>query len=270
MARETWLARRCILAQPPDVNERAKGNRRGDAGGPSPHARSFWYNVAVPRLVPKHLPLLIAYGSLATLALTLPRLLLGWRYSQHIYLAESAPSAPAAIVFGAGLTRDGRPTTVLADRVRTAVALYQDGKVGKILMSGSARPPGYNEPEAMRRLAISLGVPEDALEIDVGGTRTYATCLRAKELFGIDNALLVSQAFHLPRALLTCEGLGLPANGVAADLRTYRTRALSFWRIREVPATWVALWEAYIVRSDAPLQVARHSEVPPIGVHDGT
>ncbi len=150
------------------------------------------------------------------------------------------------------------------------MALYREGRVGTILMSGSAQPSGYNEPEAMRRLALSLGVPEDALEVDVGGTRTYATCLRAKELFGIDNALLVSQAFHLPRALLTCEGLGLQASGVAADLRTYRTRVLSFWRIREVPATWVALWEAYIVRSDAPLQVAREAMPPSVGVGDGT
>jgi SanA protein len=224
----------------------------------------------VPRLFPRQLPLLIACGSLATLALALPRLLLGWRYSQRIFLADNAPSAPAAIVFGAGLTRDGRPTTVLADRVRTAVALYREGKVDTILMSGSVRSSSYNEPEAMRRLALSLGVPQEALEVDVGGTRTYATCLRAKELFGIDSALLVSQAFHLPRALLTCEGLGLQASGVAADMRTYRARALTFWRIREVPATWVALWEAYVARSDAPLHLALEVTAPALGVGDGT
>jgi SanA protein len=224
----------------------------------------------VPRLSPRQLPLLIAYGSLATFALALPRLLLGWRYGQHIFPANSAPSAPAAIVFGAGLTRDGRPTTVLADRVRTAVELYHQGKVETILMSGSARSTGYSEPEAMWRLAISLGVPMEALKLDPGGTRTYATCLRAKELFGIDRALLISQAFHLPRALATCQGLGLQADGVAADLRTYRTPALSYWRIREVPATWVALWEAYITKPDGPLQLARARTAPSLGVGDGT
>jgi SanA protein len=224
----------------------------------------------VPRLVTRQLPLLIAYGSLATFALALPRLLLGWRYSQRIFLVDSAPAAPAAIVFGAGLTRDGRPTTVLADRVQTAVALYQEGKVGTILMSGSAQASGYSEPEAMRQLALSLGVPERALQVDGGGTRTYATCLRAKQVFGIDRALLVSQTFHLPRALLTCDGLGLRASGVAADLRTYRTRALSFWRLREVPATWVALWETYVARSGGPLEVTQDPLQPRIGVGDGT
>jgi SanA protein len=210
----------------------------------------------VPRLFPRQLPLLIAYGSLATLALTLPRLLVGLAFARHIYLADTAPAAPTAIVFGAGLTRDGRPTTVLADRVRTAVELYRLGKVDTILMSGSARSAGYNEAEAMRTLALSLGVPPAALLVDPAGTRTYATCLRAKELFGIDSALLVSQTFHLPRALVTCGGLGVRASGVSADLRRYRTRALRFWRIREVPATWVALWEAYIAKPDGPLQLA--------------
>jgi vancomycin permeability regulator SanA len=200
----------------------------------------------------------------------LPRLVLGWRYSRQIHLTDAAPTAPAAIVFGAGLTRDGRPTTILADRVRTAVALFDMGKVDTILMSGSAQTPGYNEPEAMRRLAISLGVPSEALLVDPGGTRTYATCLRAKQVFGIDRALLVSQTFHLPRALATCAGLGLHADGVAADLRTYRARALNYWRIREVPATWVALWEAYIARPKAPLQLARVESAAYLGARHGT
>jgi SanA protein len=224
----------------------------------------------VPRLFPRQLPLLIACGSLATFAVALPRLLLGWRYSQRIFLTDTAPAAPAAIVFGAGLTRDGRPTIVLADRVRTAVELYRLGKVETILMSGSAPAVGYSEPEAMRRLALSLGVPAQVLKVDPGGTRTYATCLRAKELFGIDRALLVSQAFHLPRALLTCHALGMRAEGVSADLRVYRTQALSFWRIREVPATWVALWEAYVARPSTSSRPTGESLASPIGVGDGT
>lgn len=246
------------------------GNGLESAQIPSGSACSIWYNVAVPRVFPNQLLLLIAYGSLATLALALPRLLLGWQYAHRIHLADTAPSLPAAIVFGAGLTRDGRPTTVLADRVRTAVELYRSGKVERILMSGSVRPGGYHEPEAMRRLALSLGVPAEALLLDIGGTRTYATCLRAKELFGIDSALLVSQAFHLPRALVTCQALGVQAYGVAADLRTYRARSLGFWRMREVPATWIALWEAYILKPDAPLQMPREGMASSLGEVDGT
>jgi len=230
----------------------------------------LWYNVAVPRLAIRQLPLILAYGSLATLALALPRWIIGWRYSQSIFQPQAAPSKPLAIVFGAGLTRDGRPTTILADRVRTAVALYQQGKIQRILMSGSTHPGGYDEPEAMRALAVSLGVPDEALILDTGGNRTYATCLRARDLFGIASALLVSQRFHLPRALATCEGLGLHAVGVAADLRPYRTRAMSFWRLREVAATWVALWETYIIKPTSPLTLAKDGSKPLLGASHGT
>jgi vancomycin permeability regulator SanA len=159
-----------------------------------------------------------------------------------------AKPAPAAVVFGAGLWRDGSPTPVLRDRVRTAVDLYFAGKVSKILMSGDNRFLYYNEPGAMREYALSLGVPEDDIVLDYAGRRTYDTCYRAKQIFGLEEVILVTQGFHLPRALYTCNMLNLKANGVAADLRQYNQRSLTYWQIRETFATLMAFWEVHFSR----------------------
>lgn len=177
-----------------------------------------------------------------TIILTAPRWFLNLHYNDEVSEPDKAPSGPIAIVFGAGLRRDGRPTAVLADRVQTATQLYLEGKVKKLLMSGSAYEDGYNEPKAMSDYAISLGVrPEDIL-VDPEGDRTFLTCLRARDEFGITRALLVSQRYHLPRALVLCDVLGIDAEGVASDLRDYR--AQTFMSVREAVATLRALWDA--------------------------
>jgi vancomycin permeability regulator SanA len=149
-------------------------------------------------------------------------------------------------VFGAGLWRDGSPTPVLRDRVATAADLYFAGKVEKILMTGDNRFENYNEPGAMREYALSLGVPDEAIVLDYAGHRTYDSCFRAKAIFGLDHAILVTQKFHLPRALYTCHTLGLRAVGVIADRRDYRRLSLFYWNLRELPATLTALWDVHI------------------------
>lgn len=165
---------------------------------------------------------------------------------------QFSPSAAAAerlaIVFGAGLWRDGTPTPVLRDRVATAASLFFAGKVEKILMSGDNWVVEYNEPAAMREYAISLGVPDEAIVLDYAGRRTYDTCYRAREIFGVKRAILVTQNFHMPRALYLCNHLGVSAIGVEADGRIYRRRSLFYWNLRELPATLVALWEVHITR----------------------
>jgi SanA protein len=161
------------------------------------------------------------------------------------FAVQSAPEHKVAIVFGAGLWRDGRPTPVLRDRVTTAAELYHSGKVEKLLMSGDNSNVNYNEPGAMRGYALELGIPDEAIVLDYAGNRTYDTCYRAREIFGIKDAILVTQSFHLPRALYVCNHLGISADGVPADVRIYRKRALMWWNIREAPATLVALWEVH-------------------------
>lgn len=163
----------------------------------------------------------------------------------RIVQPEEAPDKRVAIVFGAGLLRDGSPTAVLKDRVRTASRLYQEGRVEKLLMSGDNSSIYYNEPESMRQYALSLGVPDEAIVLDYAGRRTYDTCYRAQKVFGLEEVILVTQKFHLPRAIYTCNQLGLPAIGVPADQREYRQRSLMFWNLRETAATLVALWEIH-------------------------
>ncbi len=157
-----------------------------------------------------------------------------------------APQGKTAIVFGAGLYRDGSPSPVLRDRVQTAVELYKAGKVEKLLMSGDNSTLSYNEPGAMQKYAMQLGIPEDAIVLDYAGRRTYDTCYRAKSIFGVTDATLVTQDYHLPRALYICDVLGLKTFGVSADRRNYRLGTYIYWRLREIPATFTAFIDLYI------------------------
>ena len=180
------------------------------------------------------------------LLLLIPRIIT-WVYAQTrtVTLADATPK-PVAVVFGAGLWRDGSPTPVLRDRVQTAADLYFAGKVEKILMSGDNRFIEYNEPAAMQAYALELGVPAEDIVLDYAGRRTYDTCYRVGHIFELENVILVTQAFHLPRAIYTCNALGINANGIIADQRQYRRRSLVYWNTRETFATLVALWEVQI------------------------
>jgi len=178
--------------------------------------------------------------------LLISRLITGLYARGRVYTASEVPTRRVAIVFGAGLWRNGTPTPVLIDRVTQAANLYFAGKVEKLLMSGDNRFVNYNEPEAMRQLALSLGVPSDAIVRDYAGRRTYDTCYRAKAIFGVTQAILVTQAFHMPRAIYLCDKLGVDSVGVNADLRVYRKSSVLYWNMRELLATTAALWDANI------------------------
>ena len=156
------------------------------------------------------------------------------------YGESDVPARRVAIVFGAGLTHSGEATPVLKDRVETAAKLYFAGKVEKLLMSGDNRFVEYNEPEAMRQVALNLGVPDKDIVLDYAGRRTYDSCYRAKEIFGVKEAILVTQKFHLARALFLCNALGVDGVGVEANNRVYLMRSLLFWNLRELPATVTA------------------------------
>jgi SanA protein len=182
------------------------------------------------------------------LAFFIPRLITLIYAFPRTYQHSDVPPGRVAIVFGAGLRRDGSPSPVLRDRVATAAGLYFSGKVEKLLMSGDNRFIYYNEPGAMREYALALGVPEDSIVLDYAGRRTYDTCYRAKAIFQLDSAILVTQQFHLPRALFTCNMFGLTAVGVPADRFEYFSRSRLYWNIREIPATAVALWEIFFTK----------------------
>jgi SanA protein len=199
----------------------------------------------------KILKMLLYFLLLIIVLGSLPRLIMVSLVGKKTYVAEDVPPSRAAIVFGAGLTASGAPTAVLKDRVITAVSLYQAGKVEKILMSGDNRFIDYNEPGAMKSYALELGMPEEDIVLDYAGRRTYDTCYRAGAIFQLDEAILVTQKFHLARALYTCNALGLDSSGVAADLRPYRDEG--FWKIRETAASLVAFIQVHFTRPEPVL-----------------
>ena len=164
------------------------------------------------------------------------------------YLPADVPEAPVALVLGAGLNRDGSPGVVLRDRVKTAAELYFAGKVEKLLMSGDNTSMFYNEPGAMQEYALSLGVPQVDIVLDYAGRRTYDSCYRAKAIFGIEELIVVTQAFHLPRALFLCNAFEIDASGVAADDANYNRRSYTFWWVREILASGVAYWDVWIAQ----------------------
>ena len=192
------------------------------------------------------LNLLLFTISAGLLFLSIPRLITALHAHSRTASVDEVTPRRVAVVFGAGLWEDGSPTPILQDRVATAAELYLAGKVEYLLMSGDNRFVDYNEPSAMREYALSLGVPHDDIVLDYAGRRTYDTCYRAGDIFGLDEAILVTQSFHLPRALYTCNALGLAATGVPADQRQYRRSSMLYWQARETLATLVALWEIHV------------------------
>jgi SanA protein len=162
-------------------------------------------------------------------------------YGQQIFEPDQVRAERVALVFGARIYADGRLSPMLRDRVETAVQLYEAGKVDVLLLSGDNRFADYDEPGRMMDYALSRGVPREALQPDYAGRRTYDSCYRAREVFGLESAVLVTQEFHLPRALFTCDRLGLDVVGVGADLQPYSRRSLLWSNLREIPASLVAL-----------------------------
>jgi SanA protein len=191
---------------------------------------------------------LLALALLAGAALAV----LGWVQWRATALTwqdvDRVPARPVAIVFGAGISAGGRLTPMLQDRVDTAIDLYRSGKVRKLLMSGDNRFVDYDEPGRMYDYAVAQGVPPEDIVRDYAGRRTYDTCYRARHIFNVREAILVTQTFHMPRALITCNSLGIESTGVPAEIRRYLRRAYAYWYLREIPATTVAFWEVWVTR----------------------
>ena len=169
--------------------------------------------------------------------------------NRRYFQAEKVPSEPVAIVFGAGVWADGTPTPMLADRVEGAVELYRLGRVNKILMTGDNATPEYNEVVAMQQYAERLGVPSQDIKLDYAGFSTYESCYRAKVIFGVERAVLITQKYHLPRAVYTCNQLGIQAVGLGTpDWGKFRDDSMRFYTQREVLAVIKAIVELHIIR----------------------
>ncbi|MEU5592577.1 ElyC/SanA/YdcF family protein [Streptomyces sp. NPDC020298] len=128
------------------------------------------------------------------------------------------PRADVAVVFGAGLW-DGEPSPYLAHRLDAAVKLYRAGRVKVVLVTGDNSRDDYDEPDAMRAYLTERGVPGSRVVSDYAGFDTWDSCVRAKRIFGVDRAVLISQGFHIRRAVALCEAAGIDSYGVGVDAR---------------------------------------------------
>ncbi|MFD2765781.1 SanA/YdcF family protein [Micromonospora eburnea] len=148
----------------------------------------------------------------------------------HIFTETDVPEAPVALVLGTKVEADGTPSRFLTARLELAQRLFTAGKVRAILVSGDNMHADYNEPEAMRRWLLDRGVPSNKVVPDYAGFDTYDSCARAKRIFGVDRLTVVTQSFHVPRAVALCRHLGIEANGVGDD----SVRQYSKWRIGSI------------------------------------
>jgi vancomycin permeability regulator SanA len=138
---------------------------------------------------------------------------------------------------------------MLANRVESAVELYQNGRIHKLLMTGDNSTISYNEVMAMKQYAHNLGVPTQDITLDYAGFSTYESCYRAHKIFDIHRAVVITQNYHLPRAVYTCRQLGLKAVGLGTpDGEIYGLRGMLPYLLREVLANVKALWNIHITR----------------------
>ena len=128
------------------------------------------------------------------------------------------------VVLGCLVNSDGTPSDMLADRLTRGIELYKAGVAPKIIMSGDHGRKEYNEVDTMKQFAIAHGVPSSDIFMDHAGFSTYESIYRAKEIFGVDKIIIVTQEYHLYRALYIAQGLGIEAYGADADYRTYRNQ----------------------------------------------
>lgn len=174
----------------------------------------------------------------------------------HVYGEADVPSAPVALVLGAQVYPDGTPSAFLAARLDLAQRLLEAGKVRAILVSGDHSRWEYDEPGAMQVYLIARGVPASRIVLDYAGLDTYDSCARARRIFGVRQAIVVTQTFHLDRAVALCRSLGVDATGVGDDSVQWMTE---IWRrnvIRERLAVVKAVYDAASGRD--PVYLGRH------------
>lgn len=146
----------------------------------------------------------------------------------------AAADADCILVLGAGVWEGDRPSHMLQDRLDTALAAYSAGAANKLLMSGDHGREDYDEVNVMKAYAVERGVPSEDVFMDHAGFSTYESMYRAREVFAAERVLIVTQGYHLYRAVYVARALGLEAYGTGADLREYRGQR--YYDMREILA----------------------------------
>lgn len=140
----------------------------------------------------------------------------------YIYeIADNVPKSQAALILGAKVNANGKMSDVLMDRSLKALELYKNGKVDKLLVSGDHGREEYDEVGAVKDFLLKEGVAKEDIFLDHAGFDTYDSIYRAREVFQVDSLIIVTQEFHLPRAVYTARALDIEAYGYVADRQEY-------------------------------------------------
>jgi SanA protein len=177
-------------------------------------------------------------------ALGVPNLIV-WLGGKGPSTTETAkvPHAQAALVLGAQVMPNGAPSSMLSDRIDAAAELYEAGKVDKLLLSGDHSRVTYDEVGTMKRILLARGIPAEDIFTDHAGFDTWDSAQRARRIFDVRSAVVVTQNFHMARALYDARRAGLTVTGYAADRRDYG-RVLRRLQVREAAARVKALGDA--------------------------
>lgn len=159
--------------------------------------------------------------------------------------------APTALVLGASVKRDGTPSDALHDRLEIGAQLYREGIVKQVLVTGDDGGFHLDEVATMKRVLMEKGVAEWSILVDPHGYRTYESCKRAVAVFEVKHAIIVTQRFHLARALYLCSHLGMSVQGVSADLQTYER--IVFFTVRDFVSSFKAWWDINIQSPQPPV-----------------
>ena len=153
--------------------------------------------------------------------------------NQHCYRGvENIESREVGLVFGAGYLRSGKPSKYLRDRLNSSVELFNNGKISKILVSGDNGRTNHNEPKVMKNYLVNKGIPKSKIFVDCAGFDTYSSVWRAKNVFRVKSAIMLSQNFHLDRAVYISKMLGIDALGFSANKGSYSSyRKYSFLEV---------------------------------------
>ncbi|MBM0235539.1 YdcF family protein [Micromonospora sp. STR1_7] len=194
---------------------------------------------------PRRLRRLAILGVVALLLASLPWLWTTISARGHVYAEADAPSADVVIVLGTAVAADRRrPGDRLAGRLETAAALVTSGRAKVVLVSGDGGGTSGDETAVMTSYLTELGVDAGRVVADPFGLDTYDSCARAREVYGVERALIVTQSYHLSRAVTLCRHLGLDVDGVTARCRGCGRVLLAEKSVRDYFASGKAAWDA--------------------------
>jgi SanA protein len=166
----------------------------------------------------------------------------------RIFSIDKIPHSQYTLVLGAGLEKNGLPTDILADRVKTAANLVKSKKTDFLILSGYSNSKYFCEPESMKTMALSLGIDPSHIVLDFHGKSTFNSCQNLSNLGVKKEVTIVTQNFHLPRSIWLAEAMGYEVRGTPANIYNFSTHLTAYWYLREIIAFPINILKLFIFR----------------------